>query len=110
MFVVGAYSRVGALIDYLWYIYKTSKCLHFFASSLHNCGSTIQTTRKSVLKYFKKTKMGQNSISYIGPKVWNKLPSQCKLEKNPNNFKHKIKEFFKNIQHENDDIYIYIYY
>ena len=81
---------------------------HFFASSLHNCGSTIQTTRKSVLKYFKKTKMGQNSISYIGPKVWNKLPSQCKLEKNPNNFKHKIKEeFFKNIQRENDDIYIY---
>ena len=40
--------------------------------------------------------------------IWNKLPSECKLEDNPNKFKHKIKEeFFKNIQRENDDIYIY---
>ena len=52
--------------------------------------------------------MGQSAISYIGPKLWNKLPPECKLEDNPNKFKHKIKEeFFKSIQHENDDIYMY---
>ena len=52
--------------------------------------------------------MGQNSASYIGPKFWNKLSNECKLEENPNKFKHKIKDFFfTNIQRANDDIYIY---
>ena len=52
--------------------------------------------------------MGLNSVSYIGPKIWNNLPNECKLEENPNKFKHKIKDtFFTNIQRENDDIYIY---
>ena len=52
--------------------------------------------------------MGQNGISYIGPKVWNKLPPDCKLEDIPNKFKHKIKDkFFENLQRANDDIYLY---
>ena len=52
--------------------------------------------------------MGQSAISYIGPKIWNNLPSECKLEDNPNKFKHKMKEeFFKCLQSENDDIYMY---
>ena len=52
--------------------------------------------------------MGLNSASYIGPKTWNDLPNECKLEENPIRFKHKIKDsFFTNIQRENDDIYIY---
>lgn len=58
---------------------------------------------------FKSTNMGQNSISYIGPKGWNTLPSDCKLEDNLNKFKHKIKDhFFEKIQHAGDDIYTYI--
>jgi len=57
---------------------------------------------------FKLTNMGQSSISYVGPKVWNNLPSECRLEINSNKFKHKIKEhFFENIQRVNDDIYLY---
>ncbi len=52
--------------------------------------------------------MGQNGISYIGPKVWNKLPPDCKLENIPYKFKHKIKDkFFDNLQRANDDIYVY---
>ena len=52
--------------------------------------------------------MGQSAISYIGPKIWNNLPSECKLEDNTNKFKHKMKEeFFKCLQSENDDIYMY---
>ena len=36
------------------------------------------------------------------------LPNECKLQENPNKFKHKIKDtFFADIQHTNDDIYIY---
>ena len=44
-----------------------------------------------------KTKMGLNSISYLGPSLWNKLPENIK----PSliTFKHKAKEYFlKNLQ------------
>ena len=52
--------------------------------------------------------MGQNNASYIGPKIWNNLTNECKLEENLNKFKHKIKDtFFTNIQRADDDIYIY---
>ena len=56
----------------------------------------------------KSTNMGQNSASYAGPKFWNHLTNECKLEENLNKFKHKIKDtFFTNIQRADDDIYIY---
>ena len=38
--------------------------------------------------------MGQNSASYIGPKIWNNLQNECKLQENPNKFKQKIKDTF----------------
>ena len=69
------------------------------------------TTRNSIYKLklpLKSTNMGQRSVSYIGPKIWNNLPNECKLQENPNKFKHKIKDtFFANIRRINDDIYIY---
>ena len=52
--------------------------------------------------------MGQNNASYVGPKIWNNLTNECKLEENLNKFKHKIKDtFFRNIQRADDDIYTY---
>ncbi len=43
--------------------------------------------------------MGQNAISYIGPKLWNKLPIDIKLIKTRNGFKHKIKStYFETLQ------------
>ena len=43
-----------------------------------------------------KTNMGLNSISYLGPSLWNKLPPQKKIKESSslNVFKHKIKEHF----------------
>ena len=47
-------------------------------------------------------------LQYLGPKIWNNLPSDLKSAKNPNTFKHKIKEnFFQQIQKEEDDIYVF---
>ena len=51
---------------------------------------------------------GQKYLSYLGPKLWNSLPSELKPTNNINTFKHKIKEnFFQNIQKEEDDIYVF---
>ena len=82
-----------------------------YMSDIFSLSEIPRTTRRSLYKLklpLKSTNMGQNGISYYGPKVWNNLPIQCKLEDNPNNFKHKIKDqFFENIQRKNDDIYLY---
>ena len=41
---------------------------------------------------FRKTTMGQKSLSYIGPSVWNKLPSSMKRNIALNTFKHGLKK------------------
>ena len=80
-------------------------------SDMFSLSQSTRTTRRSTYKLnlpYKCTNMGQTGISYIGPKIWNNLPSQCKLEDNPNTFKHKLKDlFFHNIQRVNDNIYVY---
>ena len=58
------------------------------------------STRNSYLKLsqpFMKTNQGQNSLSYIGPSVWNKLPEKIKKDSNNvNGFKHNIKKYYMN--------------
>ena len=43
---------------------------------------------------FRKTNVGQNCLSYMGPFVWNKLPQKVKNTKNLNTFKHNVKVHF----------------
>ena len=42
----------------------------------------------------RKTKQGQNCLSYIGPSIWNKLPNKIKESNSINDFKHKVKDHF----------------
>ena len=42
----------------------------------------------------KKTNMGKNSLSFLGPYLWNKLPNSLKSCLNLNKFKHLLKEYF----------------
>ena len=41
---------------------------------------------------FRKTTQGQNTISYIGPSVWNNLPENVKRSISINSFKHAVKK------------------
>ena len=55
----------------------------------------IQKVFKSRLKVpFCKTTMRQKSPSYIGPSVWNKLPSSMKINMSLNKFKHDAKKHY----------------
>jgi len=82
-----------------------------YMSDIYSLTENPRTTRRSVYKLnlpFKSTNMGQNGVSYIAPKIWNNLPSECKLENSQNKFKHKIKEmFFDKLQRDDNDIYLY---
>ena len=42
----------------------------------------------------RRTRQGQNCLSFVGPSIWNKLPEKIKESKSLNNFKHKIKDYF----------------
>ena len=68
-------------------------------------------TRNSFLKLNKpsrKTKQGQNCLSYIGPSIWNRLPDGIKDSNNVNNFKHKVKtHFLKEGRKREDNIFIF---
>ena len=58
-------------------------------------GNGRASTRNSFHKLsqpFRKTTQGQNTISYIGPSAWNKLPEKVKRCKTINSFKHAVKK------------------
>ena len=58
---------------------------------------TSINTRNSMYRLktqIKKSKMGQKSLSFLGPKLWNILPDEIKSSKNTNSFKHEMKNMF----------------
>ena len=53
------------------------------------------STRQSYCKLkqpLRKSNAGQNTLSYLGPGQWNKLPNTIKEMVNINTFKHKVKQ------------------
>ena len=62
--------------------------------------NTVINTRNSMYRLkikINKSNMGQNSLSYLGPKLWNILPDEIKSSTNTNSFKHKVKiKYFSN--------------
>ena len=57
---------------------------------------------------FRKSKLGMQSLSYVGLSTWNKLPNNRKTATSVNCFKHDIKKYFlKKLGETEADIYIY---
>ena len=57
---------------------------------------------------FRKMKLGMQSLSYVGPNTWNKLPNNLKTTTSVNCFKHDIKKYFlKKLSETEADIYSY---
>ena len=55
-------------------------------------------TRNRYLKLicpFRKTNMGQNALSFIGPSIWNKTPEVLKKTNSINTFKHNLKKDYR---------------
>ena len=59
----------------------------------------IRQAYSRLIQPLRKTNMGLNSISYLAPSLWNKLPENIKHSSSLITFKHKVKEYFmKNLQ------------
>ena len=55
-----------------------------------NGSASTRNSYKKLRQPFRKTTQGQNTISYIGPSTWNKLPGKAKQSKTINSFKHAV--------------------
>ena len=65
-----------------------------YMAEIYHPNSIIGSIFLKLKQPCRKTKQGQNCLSFIGPSTWNKLPDNIKNAKSLNSFKHKIKDHF----------------
>ena len=82
-----------------------------YADELFHQADQSRRTRRPKLRLnipFRKSKTGKKCLSYQGPKIWNSLASDLKSTNNINTLNTRSKKnFFKNIEREEDDVYVY---
>ena len=74
-----------------------NECPLCMTDVFRSAGKDGVNTRRSFQKLpqpFRRTCQGQNSVSYIGPSVWNRLPAKLKSIDNLNTFKHNVKKYY----------------
>ena len=73
-------------------------------------GIATRFCNKKLKLTFRKTKLEMQSLSYVEPSTWNKLPSNRKTTPSVNCFKHDLKKYFlKKLGETEADIYSYGY-
>ena len=91
--------------------FQNDRCPDYFNEIFCLVGKNVVITRSSSKKLklpFRKTKLGIQSLSYVGPNTWNRLPDNLKSATSVNSFKHYIKEYFlKKLGNVEADIYSY---
>ena len=71
-------------------------------------GVAMRSSTKKLKLPSRKSKLGTQSLSYVGPSTWNKLPNNLKTASSVNCFKHNIKKYFlKKLGETEVDIYSY---
>ena len=71
-------------------------------------GVATRSCNKKLKLLFRKSKLGMQSLSYVGPSTWNNFPNNLETATNVNYFKHDIKKYFlKKLSDTEADIYSY---
>ena len=90
---------------------QNNQCPDYFDELFCNVeeNGVIKCSSNNELKlHFQKTKLGIQSLSYVGPNTWNSLPDNLKSATSVNSFEHYIDEYFlKNLCNIEEDIYSY---
>ena len=104
-------ARVQQMVLCNVFNYFQKSCPVFIAKLFSPVNHVTRVTRSSVLRLLqpkRKTNAGLNSLSYVGPSYWNKLPMKLKTPMSLNSFKHLIKNYFLE-QIKNDHAPLFIY-
>ena len=59
-----------------------------------HCRIDTRNSFSKLKNLFCKTNMGQKTISYIGPSIWNSLPDSIEKANSLNTFKHNVKNHY----------------
>ena len=91
--------------------FENDQCPDYFNEifcSVGENGVITCSSNKKLKLPFRKTKLGIQSLSYVGPNTWNSLPDNLKSATSANPFKDSIKEYFlKKLGNVETDIYSY---
>ena len=91
--------------------FQNNQCPDYFDELFCNVeeNGVIKCSSNYELKlHFQKTKLGIQSLSYVGPNTWNSPPDNLKSATSVNSFEHYIDEYFlKNLCNIEEDIYSY---
>ena len=90
-------DRFNQSINSIVFKYFTKQCPCYLNEVFELACPNNLRTRNSYLKLicpFRKTNMGQNALSFIGPSIWNKTPEVLKKTNSINAFKHNCKKYY----------------
>ena len=90
-------DRFNQSINSIVFKYFTKQCPSYLNEVFELACSNNLRTRNSYLKLicpFRKSNMGQNVLSFIGPSIWNKTPEVLKKTNSINTFKHDLKKYY----------------
>ena len=90
-------QRVQQSLNVTVFKYVNKACPYYMKEVFEYASQERISSRNNYAKLkvpFCKTTMGQKSPSYIGPSVWNKLPSSMKKNISLNKFKHDVKKHY----------------
>ena len=90
-------QRVQQSLNVTVFKYVNKACPYYMKEVFEYASQGRISSRNNYAKLkvpFRKTTMGQKSLSYIGPSVWNKLPSSVGRNISLNKFKHDMKKHY----------------
>ena len=107
---------MNEFLELIW-LNVHDRCLQFIVSDIFKfynfCrvddnGVATRCCNKKLKLPFRKSKLGMQSLSYVGPSAWNKLPNNFKTATSVNCFKHDFKKYFlKKLSETEMDSYSY---
>ena len=90
-------------------IYKHKLCPTIVCELFHKHSSpyNLRVAEFAILR-FRTKKYGKHSLTYLGPKLWNKLPSEIRTLPSLFSFKNRIRKFNLSVMVEDDNCSNYI--
>ena len=90
-------DRLNQSVNSIVFKYFTKQCPSYlnevFELACPNNLRTKNSCRKLICP-FRKTNMGQNALSFIGPSIWNRTLEVLKKTNSINTFKHNLKKYY----------------
>ena len=90
-------ERYKQCVNSIVFKYFDNQCPHYLNEVFMKAPESSSSLRNSYQKLqqpFRKTNTGQNTLSFIGPALWNKVPEEIKRITNLNIFKHNLKKHY----------------